>query len=130
MITRCGFFAPLLLVLLCHGLRAEEVGSIMPGQDVVQVARAMKESGYRETAIAMMPKEKGSELKMWEVGEGVLIVSFSTKEKKVTNLSYFFCDERPKATRKTFEFPVTEFHPRTGEMKLRLPLKRDGGVAK
>ena len=124
MTTRRGFFAPLLLVLLCPGLRADEVGPIRPGQDIAQVARAMKESGYQETALAMLPKEKGSELKMWEVGEGVLIISFSTKEKKVTKLSYFFCDERPKATRKTFEFSVTEFNPRTGEMKLRV--KKDG----
>lgn len=36
-------------------------------------------------------------------------------------MSYYLCDERPKATRKTFDLIVKEFDPKTRELKITLP---------
>jgi hypothetical protein len=82
----------------------------------------MKDSGYLETGLDMTPGN-GTDLKMWTVGEGVLIFAFSQKDRKVVSISYFLCDERPKALRKTFELSVTEFDPKTREMQVKLPDK-------
>jgi hypothetical protein len=95
---------------------------IKSDQTIEVVAKLMKDSGYLETGLDMSPG-KGTELKMWTVGEGVLIFAFSQKDRKVVSISYFLCDERPKASRKTFEFSVTEFDPKTGEMRIKPPDK-------
>jgi hypothetical protein len=98
-------------------------GSLIKTHQAIEaVAKLMKDAGYLETALDMVSGE-GTELKMWAVGEGVLIFTFSQKTRKVTSISYYLCDERPKALRKTFEFSVTEFDPKTREMKIKLPRK-------
>jgi hypothetical protein len=96
---------------------------IKPGIDIEDVSKLMKNAGYKETALDMLSTKTDTELKMWAVGEGVLILVFSTKDRKVTNISYYLSDERPKAERKTFSLSVLEFDPTTREMRIKLPNK-------
>jgi hypothetical protein len=98
-------------------------GTIVPGSNIEVASKSMAASGYRETGLDMLPAKKETELKFWSVAEGVLIAVYSTTDKKVLSLSYWLCDERPKATRKEFELMVNEFDPQSGEMKIHLPKK-------
>ncbi len=94
---------------------AEEV---QEGTDIDAVAKAMKASGYRETQLELMVWDEELSLKFWVVNEGALIATYSIETKKVTALSYWFCDERAKAVRKTFSLPVISFDPASGVMKI------------
>jgi hypothetical protein len=62
-----------------------------------------------------------TDLKFWAVGEGMLILTFSTKDRKVSEVTLWFCDERAKSTRKEFAFHVTEFDPKTRQIRITLP---------
>ena len=108
-----------------HGDGAAIVGAVAKtirlGHDIDDVTRVMAESGFNETGLDMIATKADTDLKMWSVGEGVLILTYSTKDKKVLGMSYFLCDERPKATRKTFHLNVREFDPKTRELKIVLP---------
>ena len=53
-------------------------------------------------------------------------IIIKSKDKKVLSITYFLCDERPRATRKEFNFRVTEFNPKTRELKIALPNKANG----
>ncbi|MFC1708133.1 hypothetical protein ACFL59_15160 [Planctomycetota bacterium] len=64
------------------------------------------------------------DLKMWAVGDGVLICSFSTKDNVVKDLSYFLCGDRPRAKRTEFWLRVTRFAPDTREMTIEIPKKQ------
>jgi len=106
---------------------------IKPGHNINDVSKVMQESGYQETRLDMAPPNKDTDMKMWtvdEVDKGVMIVAFTTKDKKVLDISYFLCDERPKGSRKNFYFHVTEFYPKTREMQIRLPNKADSDSGK
>lgn len=81
---------------------------------------AMKKGGYKETGLEMMAKPgSGLDLRFWSVGEGVLILSYSKSSQKISRMTYWFADERPKATRQTFDFDVTAFDTVTGRMTIR-----------
>lgn len=95
--------------------------AIRPGNDIGEAVKAMAESGYKETGLDLLATKVDTDLRMWAVGEGVLILAYSNKDKKVHGMSYYLCDERPKATRKTFDLIVKEFDPKTRELKITLP---------
>lgn len=78
----------------------------------------MTSAGYTKTGLDMMPRA-GLDLQFWQVGQGVLIVSHSKTSQKIVGLTYWFADERPKATRQTFEFEVASFGTSTGTMTIR-----------
>lgn len=69
----------------------------------------------------MAPRQKGEELKMWNVGEGALILTYQTETRKVKHISFHLSDERAKSERKCFDFPVLEFDAKTREMKIVIP---------
>lgn len=109
--------AILLLAVACAKVNAGE-GLIVPGSDIGAVSTSMAASGYKETGLDMLAMQKDADLKFWSVGQGVLIAVYSTANKKVLSLSYSLSDERPKATRRTFDLVVKEFDPKSGEMKI------------
>jgi hypothetical protein len=81
---------------------------------------AMKKAGYAETGLDMMARPgSGVDLRFWGVGEGVLIVSYSMASQKISGVTFWFADGRPKATRQTFEFDVASFDAETGVMTIR-----------
>ena len=112
------FFA-LLIVSATASVRAEE-GPLKAGQKLDDVAARMKAAGFKETGLELVANKVGTALKMWAVGEGVLIVSYSKQDGTLIGLSYSLSDERPKATRKTFDFVVEEFDPQTRAMKIKI----------
>jgi len=79
---------------------------------------AMQKAGYSKTGLDMMPPA-GEGLEFWHVGQGVLIVSYSESSRKIVGLTFWFADERPKATRQTFELDVASFNTGTGLMAVR-----------
>src|ERR1041385_7456411 len=80
----------------------------------------MKKSGYKETGLDMMSRPgSGMELRFWGVGDGVPIVSYSKTSQKISRMTFWFADERPKSTRQTFEFDVASFDADTGVMMIR-----------
>lgn len=114
-----------IVVMLCLVCEGAEPGLadrfIRPGDDINDAKKIMAEFGYKETALDMAATTADSYLLMWDAGEGVLICTCSSKANKVLAMSYFLCDERPTATRKSFDLVVREFNPRTGELKIVLP---------
>ncbi|MFC1707389.1 hypothetical protein ACFL59_11345, partial [Planctomycetota bacterium] len=120
--TRYLLALTLLLALVAAPVLAEAT-LIRAGQEIGDVSQLMERAGYEETQLAMASKEEDIHLKMWSVGEGVLICSFSTKDKVVKDLSYYLCDARPITERTEFEFRVTRFAPDTGQMTIEIPKK-------
>lgn len=112
-------FLALVAVLAAIPAMAEDT-AITPGQSSDDASKLMQDAGFKEAGLDMAPTAKDTSLKMWSVGDGVLIFTYSTKDKKVTALSFFLCDERPKASRREFEFSVTEFDPKTKAMKIKI----------
>ena len=94
---------------------------IKPGQNINDVADKLGKTGYKETGLDMAPLSQDLALKMWAVGEGVLIFSYSKKDKIIKGISFFLCDERPKNLRKSFDFIVKEFDPIARELKIIVP---------
>lgn len=114
-------------LLSCLSLSAEVLTN---GLSMTAAIRAMRNAGYTETGLDMMPKQgTGVDLRFWGVGEGVLIVTYSKSSQKITEMAFWFADERPKATRQTFEFDVTSFDAGTGVMTLRTRKGEPGGAA-
>ena len=111
-----------LFLCACLQVRAADV-NIAPGQDIGVLTNALIKAGYKETGLEMMTFSKDRQLSFWSVGEGVLILTYATKDGNVTGMTYYLSDERPKANRKTFELEVAEFSLTTKEMKIRLPNK-------
>jgi hypothetical protein len=94
---------------------------LRPGQDIDQVTKVLRDYGYKETGLEMGTVNTETDLKFWAVGEGVLILTFSAKNGKVSEMTLWLCDERAKSTRKEFSFQVTEFDPKTRQIRITLP---------
>lgn len=116
-----SFFLCVCLISLLVVSASSAETKIVAGQSIDEVTKIMTDLHYRETGLEMAPRQKGDELKMWTVGEGALILTYQTKTRKVTHISFYLSDERPKATRKSFDFEVVEFDAKTREMKIVIP---------
>ena len=104
-------------LLSCLSVKAEVLTNGLPVTGAVQ---AMKKAGYAETGLDMMARQgSGEDLRFWGVGEGVLIVSYSTASQKIRGMTFWLADDRPKATRQTFELDVASFDTETGVMTIR-----------
>jgi len=107
----------LIWLLSCLSVAAEVITNGLPITDVI---KTMKKSGYTETGLAMMARPgSGLGLRSWGVGEGVLIVNYSTASQKISGMTFWLADDRPKATRQTFEFDVASFDTQSGVMTIR-----------
>lgn len=98
---------------------------VKPGAPIERVEYAMTEAGHGETMLAFEPGDDSHSLRMWDVGDGVLICTFGKRDQTVIAIEYFLCDERPKTTRKEFIFPVEEFRPQAREMRIVVPKRPD-----
>ncbi len=122
--TILGF---IILTFLVPQLQAIQIDS---GISFNEAKEAMRKAGYKETMLAMEAIDRNNRLTMWTVGEGVLIVTYSIKTKKVVGISYWLSDERPKATRKTFDIEVKSFDTDKGIMMVQTkkPTREQGGA--
>ncbi|MFC1707536.1 hypothetical protein ACFL59_12105 [Planctomycetota bacterium] len=96
--ARCLLALALLLALVAAPVFAE-ANLITAGPETGDVSQLMSKAGYEETQLAMGSKEENVDLKMWAVGDRVLICSFSTTDNVVKGLSYFLCGDGPRAKR-------------------------------
>lgn len=113
-----------LTALACGSLFADlDQGTIKPGSKIDDVTKLMNDAGCIEVRLAMATSDKANSLRMWDVGDGVLICTFASKNKNVVSISYFFCDERAKSERKEFDLVVKEYNPRTREMQILISKK-------
>ena len=103
-------FTLLLLASPLHALELKE------GVSIDEANKAMAAAGYRETGLSMSRGNLDLNLVFWGVDDGVLIVSYSIKTKKIYDLTYYWSDGRAKAHRKTKRLIVTRFDIKTGAM--------------
>lgn len=111
-----------LLAFLILGLVFATTASaevITNGVSIGVVQKAMANAHYTETGLDMAAIRSNEALRFWGVGEGVLIFRFSKSSGRVLEMTYFLCDERAKAVRKTFSLTVVGFDAETGTMTVR-----------
>jgi hypothetical protein len=90
----------------------------------------MQKAGYAKTGLDMAPRPgSGEDLQFWAVAQGVLIVSYSKASQKITGMNFWLADERPKASRRTFELNVTSFDTSSGAMTIRTKKGEPNGSA-
>ncbi|MCW1921042.1 hypothetical protein OKA05_00655 [Luteolibacter arcticus] len=115
------FLRLVVVCALCWLALPATAGVIEKGQPIEEVEKAMTKAGYEATQLAVMPVA-GEDFRFWSVDEvdnGVMIVHFDSRTRKVTKMVYWLTDGRPKSTRKVFELPVASFDPESGLMTLR-----------
>jgi|GEM_PF-2431650 len=112
--TMRSLFLPLLVLWMTVNVSL----GVMVSEDseIEEVNKAMTAAGYSESGLDMAPADPKHDMAFWAVDGGVLIVLYSTETKKVTGVTYWLCDERPKGTRKTFEMTVKCFDTDSGLM--------------
>lgn len=111
-----------LLLLALAGLLVSASASaevVTNGLSIGVARRVMEAAGYKQTGLDMLPNSPNEGLQCWCVGQGVLIIGYSTTSKVVTGMGFSLCDERPKALRKTFDFEVTSFDAHRGLMTIK-----------
>lgn len=109
-------FALLALVTLPS---AGHAALITKGSEITEARKAFVADQYAKSGMEMRPTTTDTELDFRTVDEGVLVLSHSTKTGLVTGLLYTLTDERPKSTRKTFDFEVESFDTTTGRLVLK-----------
>jgi len=94
---------------------------ITNGLAISDARKAMVASGYKQTGLEMIARHYPKEdLQFWGIDEGVLIARYSTASQRIVGLSFFLCDERPKAIRKTFDFEVASFDTTSKALMLKI----------
>jgi hypothetical protein len=92
---------------------------IATGFKFADAQKALAKAKYSKAGLDMVTNRPNSALGFWAVDEGVLIISYSTATGLVESISFTVMDERPKATRKTFDFSVASFDTETGALILK-----------
>ena len=111
-----------ILPLLVAGFLIEASASaavIAKGVWASQARDAMKAADYTETGLDMLAPNANEELEFWSLDQGVLIVRYSRASNQIVSLSFHLSDERPKATRKTFDFEVASFDTTSGLLTIK-----------
>jgi hypothetical protein len=91
---------------------------ITKGFKFADAEKALTKAKYTKTGLDMETTGDNSALDFWTVDEGVLIILYSTTTGLVESISFMVMDERPKATRKIFDFSVASFDTETGTLTL------------
>ena len=109
-----------------------QAAQLTTGTDISEATQAMKEAGYSKSGLDMGSRNRDHRLAYWSVDEGILIVVYSLKTKSIIGISYWFSDERPKASRKTFQLDVKNFDTKTGAMVIQTkkPKRKQGAAHK
>ncbi len=117
-----------LLAILLRASSSAEV--ITNGLAISDARKGMVAAGYKQTGLDMIARNHPMEdLQFWGVDQGVLIVAYSTASQRIVGLTFSLCDERPKATRKSFDLEVASFHTTTGVMTIKMKKGGQDGPA-
>jgi hypothetical protein len=121
-------FSALLLGLITTTVVKASV--ITAGSNINEASALLEAKGYREGGLAVAHndqirkllgdskrEEKDLEnLKVWQVDQGFLVISYVVSTGSITTLSFNLYDERPKSSRKDFRLKVISFDPATAEL--------------
>jgi len=69
----------------------------------------------------VIPSDTDLAIKMWPTDSGIVIATYSKSKSTIESLSFHLSDERPKSTRRTFDFKMTSYDPSTGKMTITVP---------
>lgn len=105
---------------LLYSVQAKELKT---GDSIQDVSATMLKAGYKSIQLEMEPN-RGFDLRMWSVDSGVLIFTYSSSSQKVTAISYFLTDDRPKSLRTEFNFPVLSFDSVSGNLAIKTQKNR------
>lgn len=113
------FIVNVVLLVVLQFVSVASAGEIRVGAGIDAVMEAMRQARYTRTQLEMLvTRESNSNIVMWSVDRGALIVVYSTETRIVSGLSFFVCDDRPKAMRMEWDFTVRAFDPETGIMTI------------
>jgi len=99
---------------------------LVNGVPIDIVTKSMADAGYSKTGLDIEPVS-GDDLEFWQVGQGILIVNCDTRTRRVRSLTFWLADERPKASRREFEFDVASFDTTRGFVTMRATNRRNPG---
>ena len=104
-------------------INSKDTLSIRVGQKIDDASAIMAPLGDGSPLLSMETDDPDYSIKMWPTNDGVIIAVYSNSRSTITSLDFHLSDERPKGTRKTFEFEISSFEPSTGIMTLIVPSK-------
>jgi len=118
---------PLMLLMLigCNEESAPDQQPLVQRRAVVEpdvgietIAKMMSDSGYSETMLQISTGDPNKRLKMWDVGDGVLIATYDSKSNNSDSVTYRISSGGPKLHQKNWSFPVETFDPTDGTMTI------------
>jgi hypothetical protein len=109
---------PTIIIAMLATLAQASAEVITKGSKVADAQQALAKAKYSKSALDMESNKAGVNLDFWSVDGGVLIISYAPATGLVESVAFVVMDERPKATRKTFDFSVASFDTETGALTL------------
>jgi hypothetical protein len=110
----------ILLAFLWLAVCSSAVAEVITNGAPIDVARkAMAAAAFKRTGLDLVAKNPDEEFLCWGVDEGVLVIGYYRTTRVISGLWLQLSDERPKSTRKTFQFDVVSFDTHTGLMTIR-----------
>ena len=102
--------------------------TVQVGMKIDVIAKLMATNGFDETMRQMESRDPANLLRMWTVGEGVLIVDYRKDDSISTDLCFLLTTGGPKSTRQNFSLKVKQFTPENGELTTIVPRQnKDAG---
>ena len=127
---------PLLMLLLAGCNERPQAEQQRPAQRqtfvepqiaIETIAKLMTDSGHTETMLQMSTGDPNKMMKMWNVGDGVLIVTYDATTNNSESVRYYISTGGPKLHRKNWSFPVETFDPASGTMTISIGNPENAG---
>jgi len=98
------------------------------GNNIDELTRVMEDAKYGDGSFLLAwAFPPGKRARMWAVGQGSVIATYTEADKIITHMTFYHSDERPKLLRKTFMYEITSFDPDTGKMVIQTKSKVEQG---
>ena len=94
------------------------------GQKIDVIAKLMATNGFSETMRQIESGDPEIAIRMWSVGDGVLIVDYRKDDSISTDLSFLLTTDGPKSTRQDFSHQVKRFTPENDELTIIVPRQK------
>ncbi len=91
---------------------------ITAGTTLAEARKALAAAGHTKNGLDMGITPSDLALDFWTVDEGILVIAYSPATGLIAGLSFTVMDERPKSTRKEFNFSAVSFDTATGTLVL------------
>lgn len=102
----------------------EQEEKIICGLDIKRCREQMKGFGNGVPMLQWEIKTPDTGFNMWSFPDGVLIVSYGTKDDIIDSLIFYIAEDTSKENRFTMIFKVIEFYPVSKKMTLSLTDRR------